>query len=280
VCFRLINYAILLFSFFTYSFCEANCRVSGDILRQLFGENFREDTALIEQHLIQPEMKKGRFRVDQTGINTEESVIIGIANYEGEGTHHYYLIAKNARFDGQVLFFKPKVKETAKSAMLTNGGLFEIQLSPDIVESIYKNIKRNRNTRGITCLHGLCKVLEQSEIKIGNLPNDLNHVRSHPTIQALMSGDVRYKGERISPDKIRFYANSQEELERIFTRPKVADAEGRVQVITQGAVLLMVPTAIGAYGYAIFSAFSKNNHNRCPSGYVYDKEYNICRGTK
>ena len=175
--------------------------------------------------ILNSSSNRGYFSLDEQ--YDPNSIYIGVANRRTEGSHHYYLVAGGRGFDGIPLYHPAKVKEFKKSPFFTKGVLFQITENDDLASIVSNSIEQNRASRNLTCLHGVCRILEEVEIDIPKYRNESSIISAEEFSQSLMSANVTVGGR---PAKVRMIASSTQELEHYLNRLKSVDSNARLEI--------------------------------------------------
>jgi hypothetical protein len=190
-----------------------------------------------------------------------KAVYIGVANSPTDGSHHYYLVAGKKRYDGFPLS-KSRVRKMKTQAALPEGVVFKVNVDDDTLKKVSAAIDKQSKNYNLSCLHGLCRVLNASDIEIPGAVNGLN-VKLKPVLTGLIEGDVKVAGQAIDKDKVKLIATSQRELEHFLGEAETAEKAGRnyVVVTTAGFAgpLVGIP---GAMGYVVYEIIKEDRGGR------------------
>ena len=210
--------------------------------------------SLLEEHrgaaidhinLVDRKLTKGRFHLNNDSSDAN-SIYIGVANHPKDGSHHYYLIAGNKRFDGSALFFKPRVRISNNShytAPFSEGIVFKItgESNSNLRDMSAQAIELFRKKRNITCLHALCKVMDHLEIEIPHSRNGLS-VSGEEMAKSLMGAKVLINGK---PAHVRMSTTSGKQLNHYLKELKNLDKDVKNDFKKLGGIFLFVLTIAG-----------------------------------
>jgi hypothetical protein len=198
-------------------------------------------------HILDADLRDGKVVMKQLSKYDPEDLYIGIANGT-EGSHHYYLLAGNYRFDGMPNFQKPKVHEGRLLGPLgSKGVIFKIPVPKNIIEAIQLKLQEGRVPRGFSCLHSLCSLLKSEGIEILGTKHQAG-IRAKIVASSLIDGKVRIHGLDLTPSETEFLASSEEEIAEFLHKAKVTDSRMAVSLVIQGALY-------GTMGYVFIKGF-------------------------
>jgi hypothetical protein len=197
------------------------------------------------------DLTQGRFNLFKQPFYDEKSLYIGVANRKKEGSHHYYLVAGKKRYDGVVLG-KSKVKTFGEYAALSQGVLFKINVSDEVLEKVIQSIEEHKRSMTLTCLHGACSVLEDAGIKIPY--TDGLFIELKPAIAGILDGNIAVDGKTLGPDHVQMIATSRDQLEHFLEMSEIAEESQKYQLLLIGGTGVGVLTTLGGLGYVAFEA--------------------------
>jgi len=164
---------------------------------------------LDEVKFFEGKLTQGYMDLERNGLYDPDAIYIGVSNHTREGAHHYYLLSGGKRFDGGLMFNPAKVKTFYSTPYFANGVIFKITSDRHLIAQTARKIEELKDYKGLTCLHGACKVLDEVEINIPHQRNLLFPVSAKRFADSLMKGEVKINGR---PAKVEMIATSEEEL--------------------------------------------------------------------
>jgi hypothetical protein len=197
--------------------------------------------------ILDPKLSRERFNLFENTIHDNKSIYLGVANTTSEGSHHYYIIAGNRRFDGMPFFAKAKTKTLGKVVSAPNGVIFKISGPEGLEEKVIAAINKNQNSRNLSCFHGACNVLKDAGITIpGANGRTLELV---PVLKSIATGDIKSGASNLS---VKVLASSKYELEHFITEANHATSEMMTTALVRGAVVIGTPVSTGGFAYVIY----------------------------
>ncbi|MFN8945136.1 MAG: hypothetical protein ACK5WZ_11010 [Pseudobdellovibrionaceae bacterium] len=181
--------------------------------------------------IINPRIREGRFNLNSSEIGRNpNAVYIGVANHADEGSHHYYLVAGNQRYDGRPLFTPSITRELGdRSVAMPEGVVFQVNVPEESMTRIQSAIQQRAKSRNATCFHGLCNVLAEADIVVPSMGERV--LRLRPVVQELADGDVFVNGSRLAQGQVRAFATSEEQLSHYLTSLRSAEAAAGTQFV-------------------------------------------------
>lgn len=145
-------------------------------------------------------MRRGYMPLKKAGAFYDpDAVYIGIANLMGaDGIHHYYLIAKNLRFDA--LFERPAhIHDSAKgsSPLISQGMVYKLKVPPATLEKVIEGMKRHEGKVCVTCLHPVLQIMNENGIAIAPDGQGQNQISTAQVTNGLLSGRVTRDGQAV-----------------------------------------------------------------------------------
>ena len=188
-------------------------------------------------------MRKEKFPVSEIpNARRKESIFIGIANNEEskEGTHHYYVVAGKMRFEAKPLFGKSE----GKGGILSKGVVFEVPVPPEAVAGLEARFKGKDLPRGITCLHAVCKILDEGGVVIEGAEKG-QPIRTKMVAASLMQGKITVNGAAVDPATMRLFESHEDELlhfvQEALTGDEIMASKVKSALAVRGVLMLAVP---------------------------------------
>lgn len=166
----LLKVSVLLafFLFYSSSFSAPpqTPETCGLILQKMEARLQQESPVSVLPHLrpFSPKVKGGLFRLTDHPAYDPNAIYLGVANSAGAGSHHYYLIINNKRFDsygsgglGQIV-----VKERGGPPLASDGVVFKLKIDQATLAQLDKSTLLFANT----CLHEVCRILNKANIDL------------------------------------------------------------------------------------------------------------------
>lgn len=210
------------------------------------------DSPLVARRVLNPEQisSDGKFPLHSQAGYDPNAITIGIANNPNRGIHHYYLVAGKRRLEGDELFRNLKIM---KGAMGSSGVGFEIQLPPGVAAVLEARMNNGQARRGLSCLHTVCKLLEQEGIEIVGAEKG-KPIRTKVVAASLMQGKIKLHGQHLDPEAVRMFESHEGELVHYMEQALVADAKvaraiKEKALIGGGLLFVLLPGSIGAFIY-------------------------------
>jgi hypothetical protein len=179
-----------------------------------------EDISRNSASVVDAKLRANRFNLLGSSFYEKDAIYIGVSNSTVEGSHHYYLIAGKKLFDGMPFFSRAKTKEqTGPVLSVSTGVVFKLGVPEELVGRVSDAISKHATSRNLTCFHGVCKVLDEAEIRIEGVGGGKGY-RLIPFIRSLASGKVETPG---GPASVQMFASSKAELDHFVHAMKTAE---------------------------------------------------------
>lgn len=195
----------------------------------------------------------GRFNLFSQDFYEPDSLYIGVGNHPLEGSHHYYLVAGNKRYDGRMK--EPSEKKTVTSySTLPQGIVFKVDVPEEQMQAITNAIDKHAGNIEINCVHGACKVLKDAEIKLPGVMVGGAPMRLRPTLAGILDGDLAIQGQRVGPERVQMVATSQQQLVHFLREMDSVENYNRNRVLFIGTVRVGTSAALG---YAVYEVVTE-----------------------
>ena len=233
------TYSILFILFFSLLSCPQTLAKENfcHYLRYLASEKERLEIN-VDRNLLKVKLDdKGRFAIEDVIKPSNDALYIGIANDNNSGIHHYYIIANGVRYDA-IPFHQSKV---FTNALASKGALFELKVGRELVVELAELLKANSGTRYLTCLHGVCDILEQIDV-LPQFIQDGERVATSRMLNDLSNAQIMVKGKPMAIEDVKLYltnsrSSPMREIYHLMDMNDVADSRTLVvySVITAAA---------------------------------------------
>jgi hypothetical protein len=190
-------------------------------------------------------LTQGYMDLEKHGLYDPDAIYIGIANHHREGEHHYYMMSGGKRFDGGILYNPAKVKTSYQTPLFAKGVIFKIKGEPRLAVQTRKSMEELKGFKGLTCLHGACKVLDEVEITIPRRRGIIFPTSAEEFAKSLMKGEVKVNGK---PLQVQMIATSERELAHYLKKLKGLDTEAVSSLLTHSGVtagIVILGVAVG-----------------------------------
>jgi hypothetical protein len=150
-------------------------------------------------------INSGRFDLTRFPGYDPLSLYVGVANSRDDGSHHWYLIAGNKRFDAEPFFQGSTVsffKENDR-VLASNGVIFKLQVGE---ETLAKAMREMKDMRRLTCLHAVCDILRASGIE---LIQEGQKISAPVAAAGLLSGTIKNSAGELIPTELITNSNYQ-----------------------------------------------------------------------
>jgi hypothetical protein len=161
---------------------------------------------------LEAEFTQQKFRLRNQPGYRDDALYLGV-----EDSHHYYLIVGGKRFDGMPFFSKPQV---GKGNLGSKGVIFQIPAPPELIANLEKKIETGKFRRGFSCLHALCKLLDEEGIAIEGTDK---FIRSKVVSASLVRGKIKLRGKPLSPEEMEVWETAKGEVEQFVKSANSAD---------------------------------------------------------
>lgn len=173
-----------------------------------------DEAALANVGLFEVSKKGGLYNLFKSSIYDKDAVYLGIANAPGHGTHHYYLIAGNKRYDGSPFFTASKTKDLKENAAVAKGVIFKMNVPEEVSAKVVAAIEKNANSRNLSCLNGACNVLDDAGITIPGVEKG-QVFKLIPVVRGLVQGEVKTSA---GSAPVTMHATSAREVEHFLAQ--------------------------------------------------------------
>ncbi|NUN04725.1 MAG: hypothetical protein HUU57_03085 [Bdellovibrio sp.] len=173
-----------------------------------------DEATLANVGIFEVPKKGGLYNLFKSSIYDKDAVYLGIANAPGHGTHHYYLIAGNKRYDGSPFFTASKTKDLKENAAVAKGVIFKMNVPAEVSAKVVAAIEKNANSRNLSCLNGACNVLDDAGITIPGVEKG-QVFKLIPVVRGLVQGEVRTSA---GSAPVTMHANSAREVEHFLAQ--------------------------------------------------------------
>jgi hypothetical protein len=200
-------------------------------LNRLLGQ--REERELIPISFFEGKMVRDKLRLSEDQFYEDGATYLGVANASKDGTHHYYLVIDNIRFDASGVFMKSSFKEfsDSSSALFSKGAIFKLQIDKASKEKLLLEMKNKASD--LSCLHGVCRVLDVADIDL----TGGEKIRARHVTPNLLTGQATQRGKKITSEVIFTH---QDEIAHFINMGINAD-----KLQAAGIYLVILPLAAG-----------------------------------
>lgn len=214
---------------------------------------------------VRPEFKgHQKFRLpDQPGYDPK-ALYFGFQNQSaGNGDRHYYLNVGKHRIDGVPLFYPVKI---GSGNVASAGVYFKIPVPEATFRAIEARAEAGAVKRGLTCLHVICKLLEEEGVVIHDA-GGARKARARVVSANLLNGKVIVNGKPLAHGEIQVSTTGQKEMEEFLWEAIHADKQMRTTLLGAPFILFWKPLAIagaatagGGYVYFYLPTKSGEKH--------------------
>ncbi|MNJ98435.1 hypothetical protein D3C87_162010 [compost metagenome] len=198
-----------------------------------------------------------RYNLFKQSYYDKDSIYIGVSNGK-EGSHHYYLVAGDKRYDGKPLG-RSEVHKSSTASSTAEGVLFKVNVPEETLDKVKDAIEKQSRSYNISCLHGVCRVLNAADIEIPGA-NAVN-LKLRPVLTGIIDADIKVAGKAISPQQVQMIATSRKQLEAFVTSAEDAAKNGRKYIITTAAQVaapgVAATSLAGGVGYVVYEVLDE-----------------------
>lgn len=200
---RIIYFFIVLFSIKNLQSKEfgPHCSISlksilSDLTNELEVQSHVTKVFGSDRHYIQiPSSQLKQGKISSSVLNKEKAIFIGI-----QDNGHSYIVAVGKRFDGEMLYNPPKIKD---SDFLSKGLVIRIEdKDGTLSDKIQLILAENQKPLSLSCVSGACKIINNSkELNVND--ENLKEVLPITLVKKLIMGHLKNNtGETFNSDII------------------------------------------------------------------------------